>query len=250
MADDRIKLVAKLPKGELDGFASGLLADDLCTAVTEHRQPRPLAAILILDVKKVEVDPESGDRTAHLQIRRAQPVLGVAGRKAVEEVLFEEYSTEHGPVLPFEVSQITKLAFADLPRDPSEVDAMEERERDAMTPLDELRRHLGRVHGREDAHLMTKEEAEHRHSADHDGDLPAELAHEADWHGWTRSDIEAAEAEADGQVDFSNPTWPDPAVEPNVLDGETLDLGDGDTYRSSEHVMQGELDAEESRGTA
>lgn len=210
MSDDNIKLAAALPKGELNGFLDGVLAEDLCTKVTEGRVPAPMVAILVLDIKKVEVDPESGARTAHLRIRRAQPVLGTESRRKAEEVLFDEYSIEHGPVLPFDVQSVTKAAFADLPRSTEEVDQLEEREREGMSPADELRKHLERVHGRTESHLLTDGEAEEQHRSDHDGNFLLEVGsvHADDWHGWTRADLETAAAVYDGEnedVDASGP---------------------------------------------
>jgi hypothetical protein len=207
MSEDTIKLAAKLPKGELNGFTAGLLADDLCTSVVEGRIPAPHVAVLILDVKKVEVDPETGARTAVLGIRRVQPVRTNAGRKAVESVLFDEYSIDNGPVMPHDVAAVTAAAFTDLPRSLAEVDEREAREQDQMTDADELRRHLARVHQRDEALTMTEQEAIERHRADHAGDeLPEHLRHAEDWLGWTRADIEAAEAESedfalDGDLD-------------------------------------------------
>jgi hypothetical protein len=195
MSDDTIKLVAKLPKGELNGFAFGTLAEGLCTQVEEGRAPVPLAAVLLLDVKKVEIDPDTGERTAHLQVRRAQPVLSVDSRRKVEEVLFDEYAAEHGPVLPYDVQAVTRAAFRDLPRSAAEVDQREAQEQEVMTPSDELRKHLERVHGADGAHLLTDGEAEERHRKDHEGDLLSDgLGHDPSWHAWTRAELEIAAA--------------------------------------------------------
>lgn len=207
MSEDKIKLAAALPKADLNGFADGLLAGELATAVTEGRQPAPRVAIVVYDVKKVEVDPATHDRTAVLRILRAQPVHAAEGLKAVETVLEDEWSAEHGPMMPFEVGRITKAAFADLPRDYTEIDAAEEKERENMSPADELRRHLANVHGREDANLLTDGEAESQHEKAHDGDLGT-LEHDREWIGWSRADLEAAYAGSDetgsddGGLDF------------------------------------------------
>lgn len=196
MSDDTIKLNAKLPKGELNGFADGLLAEELCEQVTSGRVPTPRVAVIIYDVKKVEVDPDTGDRTAHVQIRRAQPIQRTDSRKAIENVLFDEFSMEHGPVVPHAVEMLSKKTFSDLPRDPAEIDERESREQEHMTPADELRRHLDRVHGREDSLTMTDTEAEERHRADHEGNLlPEGLEHKAGWTGWTRAELEIAAAD-------------------------------------------------------
>jgi hypothetical protein len=198
MSEFIIKLAGALPKGEgVNGFDDEVLADDLWTAKIEGRSGMPRVAIVVYGVKEAKADKD-GNRVVVVEALRVQPVKMLEGRRAVETVLLDEYTAEHGDLLPFDVKHITKAAFADLPRDTDEIDQEEEHERETMSPSDELRRHLERVHGREDAHLLTDGEAEHRHGADHDGDLPGELAHERDWIGWTRADIEAATSETDG----------------------------------------------------
>lgn len=193
-----IKTTAPLPKEEgLNGFADDELAQELWHEKIDGRGGLPRVVIGIYSTKEAKVDKD-GNCVATIEWRRVQPVKSDEGRRAIEEVLYAEYVAEHGDMLPFEVKNITKRAFADLPRDTDEIDQAEERERDTMSPADELRKHLERVHGREDAHLLTDGEAEHRHGADHDGDLPGELAHDRGWIGWTRADIEAATAETDG----------------------------------------------------
>jgi hypothetical protein len=191
-----IKLDAKLPKGDPNGFDDGVIAEEHARARLEGRD-RMYVAVILYDVHPAAVGAD-GVTTAKARVRRVQPVQTDDGRRAVEGVLRDEYTARHGgAMLPFEVASVTKAAFADLPRTPSEVDEEEERERENMSPHDELRRHLERVHGRADAHLLTDAEAAHRHEADHDGDMPEMLQHDREWTGWTRADLEAAEAESE-----------------------------------------------------
>ncbi len=197
MSESIIKLAAALPKGEgVNGFDDDALAGDLWTAKIEGRSGTPRVAIIVYGVKEAKVD-KNGDRVSVVEALRVQPVKTEAGRREVESLLLSEYVAEHGDILPFDVTHVTKPAFADLPRSTDEVDQEEERERENMSPHDELRRHLERVHGRADAHLLTDGEADHRHEADHDGDMPNELQHDREWIGWTRADIEAATADSD-----------------------------------------------------
>jgi hypothetical protein len=215
VSESIIKLAAALPKGEgVNGFDDETLADDLWTAKIEGRSGMPRAAIVIYGVKEAKVDKD-GNHVVVVEALRIQPVKTEEGRRSVETVLLDEYTAEHGDLLPFDVKHVTKAAFADLPRDTDEIDQEEERERDTMSPADEIRRHLERVHGRADAHLLTDGEAEHRHGADHDGDLPGELQHDREWISWTRADIEAATSETDG----------DPHEHED--DSEQLPLGEG-----------------------
>lgn len=196
MTTYQIKLAGKLPKGDPNGWDDTILAEDLAQAQLHGRAPVH-AAIIIYDVQKTEVGDDS-TITSTVRVCRVQPVSSDSGRRALEDVLHTEWAEQRGDsMIPHDVEAITKRAFADLPRTDSETDEIEEREREGMTPHDEIRRHLERVHGREDAGGLTDAEAEHRHHADHDGDLPKVLQHAREWWGWTRADIEAATAESD-----------------------------------------------------
>lgn len=141
------------------------------------------------DVSKADV------ATAVIEVRLVQPVTSEGGRRTAENLLTDEYAAQWlGEMPPFELATLVKAAFADLPRTPSEIDALELEQADIMTPTDVLRAHLRTVHGRADAGELTALEAEHRHGADHAGDLPDVLEHDQEWMGWTRADIEAAVA--------------------------------------------------------
>ena len=196
--DYTVKLAAALPKGAANGWADQDIASSLYRTRAARREEQPHVAILIYGIKKAEALDDDVNQTT-IKVLRAQPVLSEEGRRTIERLLVEEYGEQTmGLTMPFELAALSKRAFADLPRTAAEVDEEESAEQDRMSPTDELRRHLERVHGRAEAAGMTAEEADHRHDADHEGDLPSELAHDREWMGWTRADIEAAEAESDG----------------------------------------------------
>jgi hypothetical protein len=195
----KVRLTAALPKGPANGWDDVQIAEALARARVEQRTELPRVAIIVYGVRNAEISKDHVT-TAVLEILRVQPVISEQGRRAVEVMLADEYAEQTGEMmLPFDLASLSKSAFADLPRTASEIDQTEEDERDGMSPTDELRRHLERVHGRDDAASLTALEAEHRHEADHDGDLPDVLAHDREWMGWTRADIEAATAETDGE---------------------------------------------------
>lgn len=237
MSEYKVKLAAALPKADANGFDDYSIVGPLATSGITGRSIQPRVALLIYDVKKVEVDPD-GVTTVHLRQRRVQPVLTDGGRRLAEQMLADEYANQTGQaMLPYDLSALSKSAFADLPRSIEEIDKTEADEQDQMSPTDELRRHLERVHGTQDAHLLTAEAAEAQHEADHDGDVLGPLAHEPDWMGWTRADLEAAEFEADGEVLLLGPTE-DPAGngfsrdamntgEPTITRAETADIASG-----------------------
>lgn len=197
----KVRLTAALPKGDGNGWDHATLAQALGRARVEQRAEQPHVALIVYGVRNVEISKDHVT-TAVTEILRVQPVQSEEGRRRAEQMLADEYAFQTGgAMLPFELASLSKAAFADLVRSPGEIDEQELAEQDLMSPTDDLRRHLERVHGREDAASLTALEAEHRHEADHGGDLPDVLGHEPDWMGWTRADIEAATAEMDGEPD-------------------------------------------------
>jgi hypothetical protein len=195
MSEYKVKLAAALPKTDANGLDYTIVSE-LAEAGLAQRHVAPRVAILVYDLKKAEVDAD-GVATAVLRIRRIEPVLTNIGRREIEGLLGTEYSNRTGNALiPHELAQLSKDAFADLPRTIEEIDEQEAREQDLMSPTDELRRHLTVVHGTEGAHLLTAEGADEQHRADHDGALlMGEAAHDVEWTGWTRVDLELAAAE-------------------------------------------------------
>lgn len=199
MSEFAIKLAGALPKGDPNGWADPQLAEELARTVTEGRSVQPRVAVVVYDAKAVNVATD-GEVTVTVRVRRVQPVSSMTNRRTIEQVLLTEYREQTGAaMLPFDVEAVTKQAFVDLPKTDEEIDAEEADEQDRMSPTDELRRHLERVHGVAEAHLLTAEEADAKHEAEHDGDMPEVLAHDRDWLGWTRVDLEAAQAESDGR---------------------------------------------------
>jgi hypothetical protein len=198
MTEYQIKLAGALPKGDPNGFADPVLAEELARTVVEARAFQPRVAVIVYDAKSATVGTD-GEVTVTVRVRRLQPVASMTNRRAIEQVLLSEYREQTGAhVLPFDLESVTKAAFVDLPKTNEEIDAQEADEQDHMSPTDELRRHLERVHGVPEAHLLTPEAAEAKHEAEHAGDMPDVLAHDREWLGWTRADLEAAQAESDG----------------------------------------------------
>lgn len=220
MSEFQIKLAGALPKGDPNGWADEILAEELARTVTEGRQLQPRAAVIIYDAKSVNLGTD-GTVTVNVRVRRVQPVVDDAHRRSIEQILVEAYRAQTGAaILPFDVESVTKAAFVDLPKTDEEIDQQEAEEQDNMSPTDELRRHLERVHGVESAHLMTAEEADAKHEAEHDGDMPDVLAHDRDWLGWTRADLEAAEAESEESG---------AGADDMVADGDETGVDDGDS---------------------
>ncbi len=196
------KMAAALPKeSDLNGFADqhGPLTEDLWGTYIEGKFVRPRVALLVYGVEDAAAN-KKGERVVKLVAQQIQPVLSTEGRQLIETVLRLEYEAAHGSLLPHTVKTLWKQVFADLPRTPEQIDEMEERERDTMSPGDELRAHLERGHGAGDVEFLSDEEAAKRHDADHQqGRLPETLQHAPDWIGWSRADLEQASAETEGE---------------------------------------------------
>jgi hypothetical protein len=222
MSEYKVKLLAALPKGDGNGFDDYTLVGQLVGDRREGHGSPPRVALLVYGTKDVILGKDGVD-TARLEVLRVEPVHTEPGRRLAEQMLADEFAARTGQaMLPYDLAALSKAAFADLPRSVAEIDEGEERERDSMSPTDELRRHLERVHGAESAHLFTAEEAEAVHRADHDGDVLGPLAHDRDWFGWTRADLEAAESESedDGTPTNEDLEGPDPDL------GKDLDVED------------------------
>lgn len=194
-----VKLAGQLPKGDANGL------DDYTTATKDfqdkiaHRYQPPRVALVIYGVQEAKAGKNGVDSVTY-EVQRVEPVTTDAGRRLAEQMFDDEFASRTGQaMISYDLAQLSKQAFADLPRAADQIDEKESRERDLMSPTDELRCHLNRVHGVPDAHLLTAEAADSRHDADHEGDLfiNGPLTHEKDWVGWTRADLEEAEIDAD-----------------------------------------------------
>lgn len=212
-----VKLAGQLPKGEANGVADYALAEAMYQNQIEHRSQPPRVALVVYKVREAKAGKDNVD-TVTLEVSRIEPVNTVEGRRLAEQMLDDEYAARTGQaIMPFELAQLSKSAFADLPRTVAQIDEKEARERDLMSPTDELRKHLERVHGAPDAHLLTAEAADSKHGADHRTEMftTGPLAHEEDWHGWTRADLELAEIDAE-DLPGEGPTVVDD--QPTLLD--------------------------------
>ena len=226
MSEYVIKLAGALPKEAPNGWANRELAEELWHAKIEGRNVQPRVAVLIYDVQDAGIN-KNGDHVVTVRVLRVQPVDSLSNRRALEQVLLSEYREQTGShTVPYEIAGITKQAFVDLPKTNDEIDLEEADEQDSMSPTDELRRHLERVHGIADAHTYTAQEADSKHEDEHAGFLPDVLAHEPDWIGWTRVDIEAATAETDGEDGVILTPLADP--------GDGSDLADGGIVEDDE----------------
>lgn len=199
-----IKLAPALPRDDNNGFDDTLLAQQLWDAKIEGHAVQPRVAVVIYGAEEAKVD-KKGDQVVKVDVMRVQPVISVDSRRAIEAILKAEYTKQTGAhLLPYEVERVTKQAFVDLPKTVEEIDAEEAEQLDHMSPTDELRKHLERVHGHgEGALVYTEEEAQSKHRTDHEGDLlTGGMEHDESWIGWTRADIELAAGDSeDDEVD-------------------------------------------------
>jgi hypothetical protein len=228
MTEHKVTLAGALPKdSDANGFAAFDLAEELFRTRAERRTEEPRVALIVYGIRNADLGKD-GVNTTKIEPLWAEPVRTISGRRAAQKILTDEYAVRTGEaMLPHALSVLVKAAFASLPRTTDEIDAEEAAEQDLMSPTDELRRHLERVHGVEGSHLLTAEEADERHRADHDGDTLGPLAHDPEWRGWTRADLEAAAAEGAENDDAWQADESEPA-ETNVVRAEHSMQADAD----------------------
>lgn len=199
MTEHKVTLAGVLPKdSDANGFTAFDLAEELFRTRAERRTEEPRVALIVYGIRNVDLGKD-GVNTTKVEPLWVEPVRTDAGRRAAQRTLAEEYASRTGDaLLPHALAALTNAAFASLPRTLDEIDQEEADEQDHMSPTDELRRHLERVHGHEDAGTLTAEGADERHRADHDGGQLGPLDHDRDWMGWTRADLEVAATDEGG----------------------------------------------------
>lgn len=206
--DQEVKMAAALPKGKANGLTE--MARQLVREMVELDRSDVRPALVLFSVKEVKV--ASGSSTPVVQIIRFEPLTDVGHQMTAERMLVEEYRKRTGKgVMEYDLTAAMEAAFMSA-RDAAAQDEREEAERESMSPADEMRRHLERIHGVDNARGFTDQEAADRHARDHDNDgvgLDETNRHEADWIGWTRLDVEVATADdgrSDDEPDDDEPT--------------------------------------------
>jgi hypothetical protein len=177
-----------------------------------------IPAIAILKVKLLKTQPGE-DGPVHVPVVELVSLEALNGEKARQRahlLILEESQKRLSPdgtgqqTLPFELKQMIDEAFGG--RDPETVftDRQQADEDADLSDVDRCRKHLIAVHGYDQATVDTWEVADvwRTHDNDHDAldaargrgedNVDGTPVHERDWHGWTRVDLAAAEAESDG----------------------------------------------------
>lgn len=201
----QVKLAAALPKTmDTNGLGDQHTNRKLYQEKIRSGTVPPRVAIVVFgDIEAARTKDGEG-RVTHT-IAWIEPVTSDDARRVVEKMLPEEHSRRTSAfVLPHELATLLRDAFADLPVTDEQRDEREERERERMTPADELRRHLDVVHGIDGTAVLTETEAAAKHQAEHDGGDLGPLEHRAEWTGWSRADLEAEEFAADDRGDVDS----------------------------------------------
>lgn len=196
------KLKTALPKSATLNGLDEQLAEKLWTEDRNEHQVPPVVAVVVFDVDDTR-KPRGKDRPAILEVAAVEQVTDVSDLRTVRDILRSASQTRlGGDVVPFDLADVLKRAFASLPRTVEQVDADEAEQQESMTGGDELRMHLDRVHDHSDTAGMTDGEATDLHDQDHDERLLAEeFEHSPDWIGWTRADMEIASIGAEADFD-------------------------------------------------
>lgn len=222
------KFSAEIPKG--DGWGVESAVAEIVDKVLAGGKSPLIPCIAIIDVKAVAIDPESGNKTATVRVRRLEALTTAATIRDAQRMLMREWELRKGDaILPFDDKQIIDQAFSDIDLEAAERDAQDEREKledEGLAEYDRLRRHLVTVHKHDSVLMDSLEDTEARiqHDSDHnqyDADGVGLPEHERDWWAWRRVDIEAAESlTEDGDEDSQvNGLFDDPFTPPDETEG-------------------------------
>lgn len=233
---------AARPKGDAWG-----VEDSIEKAMEEFMETgrTPIIPCLIgLGIKRVKTDagPDGPEHTAVVFIARINALTTITRLRAAQAMLIEEVSARRGEgtMLPFDVKKGIDDMFAgvnleDVERE--ELDAKEADEDGRLTENDRLRKHLVAVHKLDDHGLAwdgTDADVNREHERLHETPEDGAPAHDAEWLGWTRLDLETAEADGDGETPDDDAGHGDsPQFEPDA-DGFTDGSHGGSPHESSD----------------
>jgi hypothetical protein len=195
---------------------------------TGHSDPIPVVAVMSVKKVETEADDELPVHTAVMEFRRLEAVTDPELKRVARAVIDRQAVMRRGVtgVLPFEERNLLDDALgrvftADDAR--QERDEFESKVDAELTENDRLRRHLHVVHKFDAVEAFDAgiDDVQRWHDSEHNGPVPfggGDVGkHAEDWQGWTRLDLETAEADTDGD-------------EPDDPDGRQGDHEDG-TYR-------------------
>lgn len=159
------KFSAEIPKG--DGWGIEDVVQEITEEIISGRQKsRLVPCIAVIDVKKVDIDPESGNRTAHVRIRRIESLTSLDRIRKAQTILLEQVAERRGEgtMLPFEEKDILNRAFGVDDNDDKVTvgqQLQDDNEKEIDAELDErgrMLRHIVAVHDHDPSILGTEDE--------------------------------------------------------------------------------------------
>jgi hypothetical protein len=198
------KFSAEKPKGDAWGI------EDVVAEMTEKilaGEKSPIIPIIgMIDIKKITVDPETGDHEAVVRIRRMESITTLERVRKAQTLMLEQVAERRGEgtILPFEEADIIARAFGGKPVGDT---LQDDQEREIDADLDDqgrMLRHIVSVHDYDAAVLALQDPdvvaaALHWHDDQHavDPDDRTLPDHDPESDVWRRVDLADMLAEAE-----------------------------------------------------
>lgn len=213
------KFSAEVPKG--DGWGIDEAVMDAVRRIQNHHEKSPMIPIIgVVDIKEIKVDPETGNVTPVVRVRRMEALDSVDQIRTAQRLIMERWAERkgEGAVLPFEFDDVLQRAFEGSKQPVGEA-LQDDEEQQIDAGLDEagrMRRHLVAVHDYDPNWALdeTVEQAgiARKHDEEHDKDAEDQAfpAHDRDSTLWRRVDM--AEMLADDEEPTEEPVG-EPIIE-------------------------------------
>jgi hypothetical protein len=194
------KFSSQVPKG--DGWGVERAVAKAVRKIQAGERSPLIPIIGVMDIKKLDIDTETGNVVAHVRLRRVESLDTLEAIRDGQRLLLKEWANKRGEgaMLPFEEKEFIDSAFTAVNVEEIEQDEREALEDADLTDMDRLRRHLQVVHGwdgtdvrlaMEDTALRNEHLEEHQAlTAGGGGEVDD---HDPDWWAWRR--VELAEAQ-------------------------------------------------------
>lgn len=194
------KFSSQVPKGDGWGVERAVA---LAVKAIQAGEASPLIPVIgVMDIKKLDVDAETGNVTAHVRLRRVESLDTLDAIRDGQRVLMNAWADKRGEgaMLPFEEKEFIERAFSGVDLAAIEQDEREALEDANLTDMDRLRKHLVIVHGWEEADVRLALEdtaLRNEHTAEHEelstaGGLDGVDDHDVEWWAWRRVDLAEA----------------------------------------------------------
>jgi hypothetical protein len=192
------KFSAEVPKG--DGWGIEEVVQEIVAEIVAGGKSRLVPVMGVIDVKSVQIDPESGNHVAVVRVRRLEAITSIERARRAQRMILEQVAERRGEgtMLPFEEKDILERAFGGSVGVNVGQQLQDDEEKtidEGLNDAERRARHLVAVHDYDAKILnddeMTDADIERAHDAEHAKD-PADRTwpdHDPESSMWRRVDL-------------------------------------------------------------